>query len=133
MAKRYYLTDIIGDGTEENPFRPAVADLGVSWVGSIPTGDDGRPLKSWALVMVAAQNHALVRTKPGVDALPDFPLDGKLNSINQSARQGLDQALTKRGLSPTIYNGADGYRDVIRAVGRANDPAFDENNFDVAE
>ena len=53
--------------------------------------------------------------------------------LNQAARQGLDQALAKRGLGSSVYNGADGYRDVIRAVGRANDPAFDENNFDVAE
>lgn len=130
--KRYYLSDIIGDGTEENPFRPAVADLGVAWSGSIPTDPDtGKPLKTWALVIVSAANHAALRADNRIAALPDFPLDGKVSAINTTTKNGMLNALTKRGIDTSFVGNADGYRDVIRGVGRAADPVFDENNFDV--
>lgn len=134
MSKRYYICDIIGDGTEDNPYRPAVADLGVAWVGDIPTGPDGHPTSTWALVMVATQNHGPVRARQGVDALPEFPLDGKVSAINAATKTAMENALSRRNLpANTIVDGKDGYRDVIRAIGRANAPGFDENNFDVAE
>jgi len=134
MAKRYYLCDIIGDGSEYDSFRPAVADLGVSWVGSIPTGEDGKPLNTWALVMVATQDHAAVRGTPGVDSLPDFPMDGRVSAINGTTKGLMKAAMTRRGLNANaLVDGTDGYRDVIRGIGRSIDLTFDENKFDVAE
>ncbi len=135
MAKRYYLCDIVGDGTDENPFRPAVANLpGVAWSGEIPTGPDGRPLFGWCLVIVGTKNHAEVRKLTGVDACPDFPLDGKLAGINQITLQAFKNRMTARGLN---YDGmvlsSDGYRELVDKIGKRLNPLFDVNRLDVAD
>jgi hypothetical protein len=140
-VKRYYLCDIYGDGNIDGentpttgPYRPAVADLGVAWVGSIPTGQDGRPLHDWALVLVASNDHAKLRGAKGIDPLPDFPMDGKVSAINQETKVAMKSAMTKRGLpASAIVDGKDGYREVVRTIGQALEPAFDENKFDIAD
>ncbi|MBK5203859.1 MAG: hypothetical protein JJD98_00170 [Polaromonas sp.] len=132
--KQYYLCDIIGDGSEENAYRPAVSDHSVSWVGSIPSDPvTGHPISTWALVLVATNNHAKLRNKPGIDALPDFPMDGKVSAINTATKNAMNLVLERRSIPTGLFGNADGYRDVIRGIGRQIDPAFDENNFDVAE
>ncbi|MBA3622931.1 MAG: hypothetical protein H0W48_00375 [Methylibium sp.] len=136
--KRYYLCDVIGDGQDAEPtattgpFRPAVADKGVLWAGVIPTGPDGRPLKPWCLVIVDAPNHAPVLADQRVDRLPDFPLDGKVSAVNAATKTAMLNAMTKRGIDTSFVTGADGYRDVIRGIGRSLDAAFDENALDVS-
>lgn len=131
--KRYYLTDILGDGTEDNPFRPAIAEVAQSWVGTIPTDQDGRPTSTWALVLVAAKEHGPIKAAKGVDALPEFPLDGKVLAINAQARAALDNALAKRGIPTDVVQNKDGYREVIRALGQKLDATFNEDNFDIAD
>lgn len=133
MAKQYYICDIIGTGDEFDPYRPAVADLDVSWSGSIPTGTDGKPLHTWALVIVATANHAAVRAHKGVNSLPDFPLDGKVSAINVATKAAMAAAFTKRGIPTNIIDGKDGYREVIRAVGQRLEQSFDENAFDISD
>jgi hypothetical protein len=133
MSKRYYLCDVIGDGTEYNPFRPAVADANVSWVGDIPVDlQTGQPLYAWALVLVATDKHQSLRSDSRINALPDFPLDGRMNAINNAAAAGLTTALQKRGISVN-WGGTAGYRDVLQEVGRRNNANFNIDNFDVAE
>lgn len=57
--KRYYLSPIIGSGSEADPYRPKVADFGVSWAGVIPSDPvTGQPLRPWCLVQVEAPDHA---------------------------------------------------------------------------
>jgi hypothetical protein len=139
MAKRYYLSDIIGTGDEFDPYRPAVADMGVNWVGSIPTHPEGhpehgRPVHTWALVLVAAKDHAAVRAHAGVDPLPDFPLDGKVQAINAATKGLMKAALTRRGLNAdNLVDAKDGFREVVRGIGKAIDPVFDEDRFDITD
>ena len=138
MAKRYYLSNIIGDGTDSDPtpttgpFRVAIADLGVSFVAQIPTDPvTGRPTKTWALALVNTDNHARLINTPGVDALPDFPLDGKVSAVNNITKTKMLASMTRRGIDKGFVDGTDGYRDVIRGIGKQVDQSFDENNFDV--
>lgn len=133
MAKRYYISPIIGDGSIDNPYRPKVADHGVAWSGAIPTGPDGKPVKPWALVIVAAKNHAPLVADRDLDALPDFPLDGKVSAIQTATKNAMKNKLAARGIATAFIDGTDGYREVIRGVGRMLEPTFDENNFDVAD
>lgn len=139
MAKRLYLCDIVGTGDEFDPYRPAVADLGVSWVGSIPTHpaghpQHGHPVHTWALVLVAAKDHAALRKLTGVDPLPDFPLDGKVSAINAATKGQMKAALVRRGLNAdSLVDAKDGFREVVRGIGQALDPVFDENKFDVTD
>jgi hypothetical protein len=130
--KRYYISPIIGDGTEENPFRPKVADHGVAWVGSIPSDPDtGHPLFAWTLVLVNAINHGPLLADQTIDAMPDFPLDGKVNAINTATKNAMLSKMQARGINTEFIGNADGYRDVIRGVGQKLEPTFSENNFDV--
>lgn len=130
--KRYYISPIIGDGTEFNPFRPKIADYGVAWVGSIPSDPNtGQPLFNWTLVMVNAVNHGTVLADNAIDALPDFPLDGKVSAINTATKNAMLTKLEARGIDTAFIGNADGYRDVIRGIGQKLEPTFSENNFDV--
>lgn len=129
--KRYYVCDIIGDGTDENPFRPAVADFPVSWVGSIQTGDDGRPVHSDALVIVSTDDHARLRNAAGITPLPDFPLDGKVSAIQNGTKNAMIAALAARGFDTSAIGASDGYRDAIIEIGRQRDPSFNVDKFDV--
>jgi|SRR5687768_844253 len=139
MAKRYYICDIIGDGSDgmmtptTGPFRPAIADLGVAWVGTIPSDPStGRPLFNWTLVLVNTENHARLMGINGIDSLPDFPLDGKVSAINNVTKTNMINMLNRRGLSTDFVTGSDGYRDIIRELGKKLSAAFDENNFDIS-
>ena len=133
MLKRYYLADIIGDGTDEGgDFRPAVADYPVKWAGPFPINDQtGHPLKNWTLVTVEADNHAPLLQDSRLDALPDWPLDGKVSGINTSTKNAMLAAMTRRGIDTSFVVGTDGYREVIRAIGIAANATFDENSFSV--
>lgn len=134
MSKRYYISPIIGTGSEEDPFRPKVADYGVSWAGSIPSNPNtGHPTSPWALVIVNAKNHAALLADGTIDALPDFPLDGKVSSVHTATKNAMINKMQARGIDTSFIAGTDGYREVIRGVGKILDPQFDENNFDVAE
>lgn len=129
--KRYYVCDLIGDGSEENPFRPAVADFPVSWAGSIVTGDDGRPVHGDCLVIVNTEDHSTLRNAARVTPLPDFPLDGKVSAIQNGTKNAMLSALTARGFDTTAIGNADGYRDALIEIGRQRDPAFNVDKFDV--
>lgn len=134
MSKRYYLSDIIGTGTEEDPYRVAAGDFsGIRIAADIPTGPDGRPLHTQALCLVASKDHARIRDAVGVDALPDFPLDGKVNAIGVATLAVTKAMLRRRNLPDAIVDGKDGYRELIRAVGREFKADFDENTFDVTD
>lgn len=133
MSKRYYICDIIGTGDETDPFRPAVADHGVAWAGVIDSDPEtGQPIHETTLVVVETENHAALRKDNRIDALPDFALDGKMTAINTQARNGMLNALQKRGFVTSAINNADGYRDALQQIGRQRGKAFDIDQFDVS-
>lgn len=136
MSKRYYLCDVIGDGqSEETSYRPAVAGIeGAQWVWDMPTDAQGQPVQTWGLTLVAARNHAPLRSVQGVDPMPDVSLDVRVSAIEAGAKAAMKAAMTRRGLNANaIVDGTDGYREVIRAVGQVANPAFDENALDITD
>lgn len=134
MAKRYYLCDILGDGSEANPYRPAVTDLGVNQVAVYPPQNpDGSYSRPHCLALVATPNHVGLRGRsPQIDPLADVSLDVKTSAINVAAKTAMEAALSRRGFTVT-FAGKDGYRDVIDAVGKELDLNFSVDNFDVSE
>lgn len=137
MSKRYYVSKIVGDGSEENPFRPKVADHGVNWVGSIITDENpespnyGKPVHTSCFVLVNTINHAVLRGDPDIDDMPDFPLDGKVSSINTATKNAMITALQKRGFDTSAISSTEGYRETLQTVARQRDPNFNIDNFDV--
>ena len=133
MSKQYYISDIIGDGlTPETAFRPAIADHVSTFAAPLPTDVNGKPLKAWTLAIVASKNHAALKDINGVEQLPDFPADGKINAINQEVLNEVNSILSGRGISNTT-NSSDAYRSLIREIGQQLDVNFDEDNFDISD
>lgn len=131
MAKRYYLCDIVGDGSEDNPFRPAVADYNVSYVMACDSDATGRPIHADAMVLVNAEDHAQLRGKPGIDPMPDFALDGKMSAINNVVRTQMINALRRRGIDDSGIGNTDGYREALAQIGMQRAAAFNIDSFDV--
>lgn len=133
MSKRFYLCKVFGDGSIDNPYRPAVADHGVSWAGQIATDDTGKPIYDWALCVVEAKAHAKLIADPAIDALPDYAMDAKVSAMHTPTKTAMKAALAKRGIETDWVNNADGFREVIRNLGKLHDARFDENDFDVVD
>lgn len=133
MLKRYYLADIIGDGSDEGgDFRAAVAEYPVKWSAPFPVNDTtGQPLRTWTLAIVEADDHAPLLADPRFDALPDYPLDGKVSSINTNAKNAMLAAMQRRGIDTASVTGTDGYREVIELIGMAANTTFNANSFSV--
>ncbi len=134
MAKRYLLAPIVGTGTREDPYRSSVRGLpGINVVDLIPTGPDGRPIKDFSLARVGGANIMPALSASGVDPFPDFPLDAKLSAMQNATRANLKARLEARGFDGSIADNADGFRDMVRAVGQSMEPSFNEDAFDVSE
>ena len=132
--KRYYVCDVIEEQTEEGRrYYPAVEDHGVNYVADIKVNPTTGLLESpWCLVMVSGNNHERIIADPRCVPMPDFPLDGKVNAMHNATKSQMETRLAARGILLNLA-AADGYRDVIRGLGRLLNPRFDENNFDISE
>lgn len=71
--KIYYRALIIGDGSEEDSFRPAVADYPVAWQGSIESDPiTGHPIGTHVIVLVDTNDHSLLLLDPRLEQLIDY-------------------------------------------------------------
>ena len=118
---RYYLSPIIGTGTEADPYRPKIADYGGAWAGVIPSDAAGHPVKPWCLVLVEAAGHARLLADTDLDPLPALPLDMPLTSASKPTRDGLVASLAKIAVDAPE---AKTLAEVVDTVGRALDPDF---------
>lgn len=126
MSKRYYVCDVLGDGTEDNAWRTAVSEHGVNHSATFEERAGGR-----ALVVVNAVDHTPLLDDPRIDPLPEFPLDAKLNAMRQDTLNRMNGRLMARGFA-TGWANSDGFREVVRGIGLQINPNFHENNFDVS-
>lgn len=102
--------------------------------GEIPVDPDtGIPTLGYGFALVSSKDMARFRSDRDIDVLPDFPLDGKLTALHGPTKAAMKSALAKHGIAATIVDGADGFRDVVREIGRTVNPAFIEDAFDVNE
>lgn len=130
--KRYYVSKIIGTGAFGDAYRTKISDYGVNHSEEVPTDANGVPTSTWSLVIVNTVNHGPLLADPDLDVLPDFPMDAKMAAMHANTRSGMEQKLQARGINTTFLATVDGYRDVIRGLGRKLNPDFSENNFDVS-
>ena len=131
--KRYCIAKIIGDGTENNPYRSALKnynDINHEFGEIAQDPITGQPTHTFVLAIIKTVNISRLIADKDIDVLPDFPLDGKMSAMQTATKNKLADALTKYGVS---IGGADGFRDAIRTIGRVIKPDFDENNFDLNE
>ena len=132
MARRYYLAQIIGTGTDADPFRPATAEHGGSYATVFPPqGADGRYLTPWCLVIVNKLDHVSLGTDARIAGLPDLTLDTGLSVLSNTQYTAMNTGVTNAGLTVT-WQKTNTFRDVVRSLGRQMTSAFHEDRFDVA-
>lgn len=139
--KRYYICKVIGDGlTPESSLRSPIENVidpitGAKAFGSVSViATDpitGQPVHPWTLTVAVGQKHGLLSNHPDVDPLPDYPFDAKLSAMHLPTKTQMIEKMQLRGIDTGFITNADGFRDVIRTLGRRHVADFDENNFDV--
>jgi hypothetical protein len=127
----YYITPIIGSGARTDPFRTKADQYAVSHATIIPTGADGRPLFTWALVVVPdTADQTAMRADAAIDQLPITSLDQTIGSLTQPQRNTFQSLGTKYGVAAVAgLTNASTCRDALVAFGRRLDPSFDPNTF----
>ena len=128
--KIYYLSRLVPVGLGVGPQVTIYQSLGVSMAHTIPSA---AVLNDWALSIVSALDHTPILADARIIALPVFPFDVKVSSMNRATRDQMVAGLASFGIDTSFVASADGFREVIRTLGLSRDPAFHENNFDVPE
>jgi hypothetical protein len=115
-VKRHYICDVIGDGTEGNPFRTRAHGLAREYAAIMPSYPEGhprhgQPMHSWALVVVSDDDQSALS---GVDGVEEIGSDHP----SQSAQS--------KGVA-AVRGGSR--RQQVEAVGRQLDPSFNFDRF----
>lgn len=64
--KRFYLCPVIGDGSEENPYRPKAMLYGVGCSGAIASHESGSPAQLMTVAEVNAPDHSALQADPEI-------------------------------------------------------------------
>lgn len=131
MSKRFYLCPIIGDGTENNPYRPKIANnIGVNWSAPMPSNPDGTPKFPWTIVIVGAADHTSIVDDSTIDAFPELTYESTLGSLTQQERTKLLQFLDHKNIPTSGVNVNTTFREIIELVGQYLEPSFRSQKFD---
>lgn len=76
----------------------------------------GQPVIPWCLAAVFALDHEALAAVEGVFQLPDYPLSGAMNDLDQAVKAALLVELLARGVDMGAVNNADLFRDVVVIV-----------------
>lgn len=84
----------------------------------------------WTLSVVTHPINVPIPNDPRVDMLPDYSLDAKVSAMHAPTLSAMKQAMSKRGISTGFLDDrVDGFREVVRAIGQAINPGFNESYF----
>lgn len=111
MSVRYYVAPLAGDGTENDPYRPALPDV-YDWVALIPSDPGGQPHSNWALCLVDADDHSRLEADSTLHALPLAP-ETRMSTLPQNLRSQYTNRLRQAGFNITIDWSTDTAVDVV--------------------
>lgn len=77
---RLFITPIIGDGSEDNPFRTKAADFGYQYSAFLPAKADGTPKFLWVLVVLKSNNFTAIDADTSCDDLLQGDLPAGINT-----------------------------------------------------
>ncbi len=123
---RYYISKIIGTGTETDPKRPKIAEYGVNF--SITHSDQ----LDWCLGVTDAGNVDSLVSDVDVVIFPAQSLDTLVFSVDESVRNQLFvqiQAFTGQSLTDLLPTTT--FRRVLEYLGAILEPGFQPENFRV--
>jgi hypothetical protein len=129
MSKRYYISKAeIIDGDDGREVRLKASQYGRVLAANVPLAQDGSLIDSWALCVVEADDHVGLVKDPDIIVLPVYALDAKVSAMHTATRTALVNRLKARGIPTDFIGNADGFREVIRTIGRLHNPGFDEDS-----
>jgi hypothetical protein len=95
--KRYFIADIIGDGSDTNEYRASVAVYPVNWAAEVPWDDiENRPINNWTVAEVSGGDMSGFAGDTRIDPLP---IDGFVPICWTYREKMIDQ------VNPTSYIG----------------------------
>lgn len=126
-TQRYYLSPVIGTGSEEDSLRPLLNDLMKpngdkpfeTWAAIYgPIDSTGQLLIRWSFVTVFSFNHNFLLHQDELGALPDLPLTTPLADFSRHQLSMLEEVLLQFDLDTSILTTATTYEDVIYFIGQ---------------
>jgi hypothetical protein len=114
---RYYISPIVGSGTEEDPFRPLVIDLpsyphhtfATDW--EIVYNPDAHP---FAMVGVAAPNHRPLLNNDQLGILPNIPFDTDVHEMSPADQALVSNVIFQFGMdSEAVLDETETYGDIL--------------------
>lgn len=122
----HFLNDIIGQGTDEDSWRPSLFDYPTANAqAEMPTYPEtdprwGQLINNWALVELKGGYVPEMAADPRIDPLPDCPLETPVSQIDAGQMDALRAALTRRGIAIDV-DGAGTFGGILAAISlRAN-------------
>ena len=123
---RYYISPIVGSGTEEDPFRPLAIDLpsyphhtyATDWL--IIHDSTRHP---YALVTVASPNHRPLLKNEELGILPDIPLDTSIYDFTPEEADMISNTLLKFDMDfEAVLDEAKTYGEILLQMANFIDP-----------
>lgn len=131
MAIRVYLSPVVGDGSDLNPYRPKIADRGVNFAAIMSGGPGGSPRFTWALCACSAADWTAVDADADLSAIP-VPLETTIQSLNNPTRNRIQGYLNSRSIPLTVSDYAT-IGALVEAIGRIQEPTFTLTGFGVRD
>lgn len=120
---RFYLTPIVGSGTETDPYR-AKAE-GFAHVCLVPTNPEtGIPLFNWGLMVVRGDDLTTLDADSELEGFP-INLNSTIGDLSTAARNRIRNKLQTLGFDTTQFTNATTIRAVLTVVGERLFPGFD--------
>lgn len=130
MPVRRYISPVVGDGTDELPYRLKLADFPMrGHVATIPSNPDGTPKFGWGLAVVAATaaEHDAIAADAQIRQFPDIPLDAPVSTLSGQQRTRIRNFLEERGLDTAWITNATLFRQIVRFVGKHLSANYEED------
>jgi hypothetical protein len=116
---RYYVSPMVGSGTEEDPIRPLVIDLpnypkrtyATAW--EMVYNGDRQP---YALVVVASTNHRRLLKNDEIGILPDIPLETSIFDLTGEEASMIMRVISGFGMDPEVMDESTTYYEVLYRI-----------------
>jgi hypothetical protein len=130
MAQRYILCGVTTEVNEYGETERVAAIAKMNWPPGTEITYLHHPSEDKAFCLVTHPTNVLpIPGNIDAEALPEHALDTKVGAMHGPTRIKMRDNLQKRGIDDSVVDNADGYREVIRHVGKQFDPQFHENTF----
>lgn len=115
---RYYISDLIGNGSDEDSFRSLAGEYSLHVSGNVPVSlSTGMPTQDWMLVTVYDLDQSALVSVVGVDPLPTCPLETLMTDMTAADMAMIDTAMAAHNIVKPHMALALTYGDALAVIG----------------